>query len=92
MNKYYRQPEAEIDLHQMTREEARREVYAFLEEAQAKGYKKIRIITGKGTHSENGVGVLNPCVKGILDGGGYEHQIAKYNEGGEGALDVILEK
>lgn len=90
MNKYYRPAEAEIDLHQMTKEEARTEVYAFLEEAEARGYKKIRIITGKGLHSVGGVGVLNAYVRDILDGRGYEYMIAKYNEGGEGALDVLL--
>ena len=90
MNKYSQPIEDELDLHQMTKDEARKEVYAFLEEAEASGYKKIRIITGKGTHSENGVGVLNAYVKGILDGGGYEYVNAKYNEGGEGALDILL--
>ena len=90
MNKYYRQVEAELDLHQLTKEEARSEVQIFLEEAEAAGYKKIRIITGKGLHSENGVGVLNAFVREMLDGRGYEYMMAKYNEGGEGALDVLL--
>jgi DNA-nicking Smr family endonuclease len=40
MNKYSRQPEAEIDLHKMTKDEARREVCGFLEEAKSLGYKK----------------------------------------------------
>jgi hypothetical protein len=30
-------------------------------------------------------------VKGILDRGNYEYFNAKYNEGGEGAIDVVLE-
>ena len=90
MNKYYQPVEDELDLHMMTKSEARKEVYAFLEESKASGYKKIRIITGKGTHSENGVGVLNAYVKEILDGGGYEYMNAKYDEGGEGALDILL--
>jgi DNA-nicking Smr family endonuclease len=90
MNKYYEPPEAELDLHQMTKDEARREVAAFIQEAKAMGYKKIRIITGKGRHSESGVGVLNNYIREILDRGGYEYFNAKYNEGGEGALEVIL--
>jgi DNA-nicking Smr family endonuclease len=90
MNKYYRLPEAELDLHMMTKDEARREVCAFLEEAKDEGYAKVRIITGKGLHSENGVGVLNAYARGILDRGGYEYYQAKFNEGGEGALDVLL--
>jgi len=90
MNKYHQPIEAEIDLHQMTKDEARRGVDAFLKEAEVLGYKRIRIITGKGLHSESGVGVLSACVKEILNGRGYEYCNAKYNEGGEGAIDVSL--
>lgn len=90
MNKYYQKPEAELDLHMMTKDEAHKEVRDFLEEAEALGYKKIRIITGKGLHSENGIGVLNAYVKNILDEGGYRYTSAKYNEGGLGVLDVSL--
>lgn len=90
MNKYQQSVQAELDLHQMTKDEARQEVNAFLDEAKIFGYKKIRIITGKGLHSESGVGVLNAYVKEMLDGKGFEYQNAKYNEGGEGAIEVIL--
>jgi len=90
INKYHQSIEAEIDLHQMTKDEARQEVDAFLEEAEALGYKKIRIITGKGLHSESGLGVLSACIKEILNGRGYKYCNAKYNEGGEGAIDVSL--
>lgn len=90
MNKYQQSIEAEIDLHQLTKDEARQEVNAFLDEARALGYKKIRIITGKGLHSESGVGVLNTYVKEILAGKGYKYDNAKYNEGGEGAIDVSM--
>lgn len=90
MNKYARPAEAELDLHMMTRDEARHQVDEFLEESRSLGYKKIRIITGKGLHSENGVGVLNAYVKNILDGRSCEYANAKYNEGGAGALDVFL--
>lgn len=90
MNKYQQSIQAELDLHQMTKDEARLEVRAFLDEAEALGYKKIRIITGKGIHSESGVGVLNTYVKELLDNAGYKYDNAKYNEGGEGAIDVSI--
>lgn len=90
MNKYYKPVEAEIDLHQMTKEEARKETMVFLEDSQVLGLKKVRIITGKGLHSKDGVGILNAYVKSLLDGAGFEYQNAKYNEGGEGALDVFI--
>ncbi len=90
MNKYLRPIDAEIDLHQMTRDEARQEVETFLVEAESLRYKKIRIITGKGIHSENGKGVLGTYIKGLLDLKGYDYNIAKYDEGGEGAIDISL--
>lgn len=90
MNRYHQPVEAETDLHQMTKDEARKEVLDFLEEAESFGYKKIRIITGKGMHSKNGVGILNDYVKEILDGKGLKYSAAKYDEGGEGAIDVFL--
>lgn len=77
-------------MHQMTKDEARQAVSDFLEEANIHGYKKVRIITGKGIHSENGIGILNSYIKDILDGGGYEYQNAKYNEGGDGAIEVFI--
>lgn len=90
MNKYYQPIEAELDLHQMTRDEARREVSGFIDEAKQLGYRKIRIITGKGLHSENGEGVLRPYVKDMLDAAGYEYQNARYDEGGDGAIEVLF--
>jgi DNA-nicking Smr family endonuclease len=90
MNKYLRPIDAEIDLHQMTRDEARQKVEALLIEAESLGYKKIRIITGKGIHSENGRGVLSTYVKELLDLKGYDYNLAKYDEGGGGAIDVSL--
>ncbi len=90
MNKYLRPVDAQIDLHKMTKDEARREVETFLKKAAASGYKKIRIITGKGIHSENSKGVLNSYVKGLLDFKGYDYRSAKHGEGGEGAIDVSL--
>lgn len=90
MNKYYIPAQAELDLHMMTRDEARREVSAFLEGSKTEGLTKVRIITGKGTHSVNGVGVLNEYVRGMLERGGWEYFNAKYDEGGEGVLEVLL--
>jgi len=90
MNKYAQTIEAELDLHMMTREEARREIFEFLEESEALGYARVRIITGKGLHSSGGVGVLGEYVRSLLDEAGYEYQSAKLGEGGSGALDVAL--
>ena len=89
-NKYPQIIQAELDLHGLTKEEAREEVLDFLSEARVKRYNKIRIITGKGIHSENNQGVLNEYVQSILLEEDLEYCEAKMNEGGSGAIDVRL--
>ena len=89
-NKYPQIIQAELDLHGLTKEEAREEVLDFLSEARVKRYNKIRIITGKGIHSENNQGVLNEYVQAILLEEDLEYCEAKMNEGGSGAIDVKL--
>ena len=89
-NKYPQTIQAELDLHGLTKEEAREEVLDFLSEARVKEYNRIRIITGKGIHSENNQGVLNGYVQAILLKEDLEYCEAKMNEGGSGAIDVKL--
>ncbi|MCK5084041.1 MAG: Smr/MutS family protein [Candidatus Pacebacteria bacterium] len=89
-NKYPQTIQAELDLHGLTKEESREEIFDFLSEANSKGYNKIRIITGKGIHSENNQGVLNRYVRSILIEENLEYCEAKINEGGSGAIDVKL--
>lgn len=90
MNGYHLPVEAELDLHGYTVDEARLEVEDFLCECRAEGLGKVRVITGKGLHSENQTGVLRAYVKRMLDAQDLRYEYAKYNEGGEGALDVYL--
>ena len=89
-NKYPQIIQAELDLHGLTKEEAREEVLDFLSEARVKRYNRIRIITGKGIHSENNQGVLNKYVQAILLKENLEYHEAKISEGGSGAIDVKL--
>ena len=89
-NKYLEIPSAQIDLHGLTKEEARIALGDFLTEAERRKYKKIRIITGKGLHSASGRGILNEYIKKILDDKGLKYRDAKINEGGEGAVDVEI--
>ncbi len=90
MNKYARTIQAELDLHMMTKAQARREIFEFLEESEQLGYARVRIITGKGLHSSGGVGVLGAYVRELLKEAGYEYQSAKLGEGGSGALIIDL--
>jgi DNA-nicking Smr family endonuclease len=47
-------PQAALDLHGMTVEEARCAMRDFLNEARRRGLKKLLIIHGKGNHSKDG--------------------------------------
>ena len=81
---------AELDLHGCTSFEARTLVTEFLETSVHAGYERVRIVVGKGIHSEGGVAVLPDTVKAILNRMGYDYLPAKIQHGGEGALEVRL--
>lgn len=90
MNKYATKIDDTLDLHGFTRDEAKIAVENFLKLSKKNNYKKIRIITGKGIHSENAGGILKDYIKQLLDRAGLAYANAKINEGGEGAIDVNL--
>ena len=85
-------PQAILDLHGYTVSEAESRVKAFLGECRDNGLRKISIITGKGLHSEDGVGVLRDAVIRVLDESGAvsEKFSAPQSAGGSGALWIIL--
>lgn len=89
-NKYLRISQDEIDLHGLTRSEALDSLLKFLENAKDKKYKFVKIITGKGLHSEKGQSVLNGYIKNILEKEGLRYSEAKLYDGGSGAIDVQL--
>ena len=60
-------PEARIDLHGLTKEEAWERLNSFIGDCQARGLKKILIIHGKGTHSHGSDPVLGPMVKSFIE-------------------------
>lgn len=57
--------EEELDLHGLVALEAERRVESFLLTVQKKGLRAVRIITGKGLHSD-GEAVLPDLVEGML--------------------------
>lgn len=61
-----REPEAVLDLHGRTREEARPKLEAFLREAVAERWEIVSIVVGRGAHSERGEPVLGPAVSAWL--------------------------
>lgn len=89
-NKYQQCVDAELDLHGYYQDEAAEALLAFLGSSEARGCGRVRIITGKGLHSQDGIGVLRNLAEDILRNLGYEYTEAKINEGGGGVLVVKL--
>ncbi|WP_033374566.1 Smr/MutS family protein [Leeia oryzae] len=85
---------AEIDLHGITRDEARLVLHAFVVEAGQRGIRCIRIIHGKGYRSPNGQSILKHQVRHWLTQ--LPHVLAycetKAAEGGSGAVKVLLKR
>jgi len=89
-NKYPQTVSASLDLHGYTINEAEEEVRLFLAEAKVKNYPSVRIVTGKGINSPDGLARLKPWLEDYLEMRHYRFMSAKISEGGEGAVDVRL--
>ncbi len=59
-------PQTELDLHGYTGQEAKKEVEYFIETSFKRGLKVVRIITGRGVHSDTGKAVLPTVTKNKL--------------------------
>jgi len=88
MNKYQRNPDYIIDLHGYTTEEVR---VAIDELFNSDAYSHVRIITGKGIHSENGP-IIKDFIRSYLERKNIHFTQSKIQDGGEGAFEVFLEK
>ena len=85
-------PEARIDLHQLTRDEAWDRLNTFVGDCKRRGLRKILIVHGKGIHSSGSDSVLGPMVKLFIEQdsrlGASGHP--DRNNGGNGATWVII--
>lgn len=90
-NKFERKIEAEIDLHGLRLKEAQQEFVGLLQGALENDLRRIRIITGKGLHSADGVGVIKHMVIDILRAHKIKYREGKPEEGGGGALIADLD-
>ena len=84
--------QGELDLHGLTREEARAALTRFLAARLQRGQRCLRIVHGKGLGSPGGVGLLKQLSKGWL---AQREEIlafcqARPHHGGAGALLVLL--
>ena len=86
-------PEAEIDLHGLSADDAARELDSFFAECRSKGLRKVLIIHGRGIHSE-GQPVLSSIVTSFVERCPFagEYGKAAQKDGGCGAMWVILKK
>ncbi|MCL2410703.1 MAG: Smr/MutS family protein [Treponema sp.] len=84
-------PDDVVDIHGLTSEQAWLKLEQVFEAAKRNGYKKIRIIHGKGNHSQTN-GVLKHIVRKFIEGCGYagESGFEKAANGGTGATWILL--
>jgi len=88
-----KKPDAELDIHGKTRDEAWQELEVFFGDAKEKGFEKIVIIHGKGNHSA-GESVLKRVVMDFIERCPFagESGRGKAASGGEGATWVLLKE
>ena len=87
-------PEARLDLHGKTLEEARRAVSRFVAASQSDRRRCVLIITGKGAHGE---GPIRRDLPSWLNATDIRPRVtcfaqARQNDGGEGAFYVLLKR
>lgn len=85
-NKYKQIPEAVFDFHGYTTFECEEALDEIIREGE---YKHIRIIVGKGKNSINGP-ILPNFVKNYLNSNNIRFNQSKFQDGGEGSLEVFL--
>lgn len=86
-----------LDLHGMTRQEAREAVQQFISQSRVAGRRCVLIIHGRGLGSPDKVPVLKNALLGWLSQGRLGRQILAFSsarpvDGGAGALYVLLRK
>ena len=86
-----------VDLHGMTREEAKQRVIKFVDESRRAGRRCVLIVHGRGLHSKDQIPVLKEAVRTWLERGPVARAVlafatAKPHDGGAGAVYVLLRR
>jgi len=86
-----------LDLHGMTREEAKAAVDDFLRRSRQGGKRCVLLVHGRGTHSKDQLPVLKEALRGWLSSHRLGRQVlafatARPGDGGAGALYVLLRR
>jgi DNA-nicking Smr family endonuclease len=85
-NKFEKAIESEIDFHGLRLKEAQAAFVDFIEVSLRRDLGRVRIITGKGLHSSDGIGVIKDMVLDILKANGIKNREGKPDEGGGGVI------
>ena len=86
-----------IDLHGMTRDEAKRSVDEFLKKARASGKRCVLLVHGRGIHSKDQVPILKEALRSWLATARFGRHVlafatARPTDGGAGAIYVLLRR
>jgi DNA-nicking Smr family endonuclease len=87
--------QAHVDLHGMTREQAKAAVFRFLAASRIRHYRCVLVVHGRGNHSDKGSPVLKPWLQRALQRGALKTWVfawctARPVDGGPGAMYVML--
>ena len=86
-----------VDLHGMTREEARLRIEQFVQESKLRSHRCVLIVHGRGLNSKDQIPVLKEAVRLWLTRGRVARQVlafatARPTDGGAGAVYVLLRR
>lgn len=86
-----------IDLHGMTREEAKGAVEQFLRESRCRGQRCVLVVHGRGIHSKDQVPILKDALRGWFATNRFGRHVLAFTtaqpaDGGAGALYVLLRR
>ncbi len=86
-----------VDLHGLTREEAKAEVDAFLRRSRQAGKRCVLLVHGRGIHSKDQVPVLKEALRSWLATARFGRHVlafatARPQDGGAGAVYVLLRR
>lgn len=89
--------QAHLDLHGLTRPEAKDSLEKFVAAARLKGHRCVLVVTGRGLHSKDQIPVLKEGVQSWLSRGRVGRQVlaftsARPQDGGAGAVYVLLRR
>jgi DNA-nicking Smr family endonuclease len=89
--------QAHVDLHGLTREEAKRAVEAFLRSSRSAGKRCVLVVHGRGLHSKDHLPVLKDALRTWLSTARFARHVlafatARPVDGGAGAIYVLLRR